>query len=164
MDSSRNDTLYIYIPISLCGYIAPFSSIDKVVDFMKSYPKLPYIIHKFIITDEKSEDIWVVPYTGSGAIAFASSSQYEAKQLQEFLVSVGLVHSDDIDFYKRKKDVVCQFTMENLEIYQKLLSEDEEFDKKMNEKNEALRSFIHDTIIHDQKTIKSEMYNHKKCI
>ena len=98
--SSQDDSLFVISDSD--GFIGAFLSLSEAkVTVLNKHPLIPFLVQRFKLAKTGVETVWIVPYNGSNAIAFASNDRTEAERVQKSLNLVGLTYTDSIDYWEQ---------------------------------------------------------------
>ncbi len=98
------------------GYVGNFYSLAEIQALAKQYPSTPLTVLRFLVDASSPLDtIWVISLRESGFVAFASNSRARACRYQESLANVGMVYSDDCDYWMQPANSVQTFARQRLQ-------------------------------------------------
>lgn len=83
------------------GFVGAYSTQDEAAKCASRYPGIPFVIQRFPVAESKDDQIWIIPFRDSGAVAFASNDRDEALKGKAAYDTVGWTFaSDTVDQYQ----------------------------------------------------------------
>lgn len=85
-----------------CGFIGAFRSIAEAKELVITrYSMVPLLVQRFPLALSGGENVWVVPYRDTNAVAFVSNDREKSIATQRALQNVGLTYPDSIDYWEQ---------------------------------------------------------------
>ena len=84
------------------GFVGAFKSIGEAKDkVLIKYQLLPFLVQKFPLNETAGDNVWVIPYRDTNAVAFVSNDRDKALKMQKALQNVNLTYQDSIDYWEQ---------------------------------------------------------------
>lgn len=92
----------VHVAIDVHGFVGAFldrKDLEKQV--LREYPDRKFAIYTFDLNPGlETKEIYLIPYMGCNAVAFASNDEKRCEQVQKTLIDVGLTFDDPIKYWR----------------------------------------------------------------
>jgi len=109
----------IYVVSDSAGFVGAFTAKTLAEELvLLKYVLVPFAVQCFPAAPGPANSVWVVPYTENDAVAFVSNSRDDAVAAQKVYAKIGLVYTDDVDYWEQPMNKIAASALTRLDAQQ----------------------------------------------
>ncbi len=115
---NRETPDYFLVVADQGGFVGAFLSAKEVIQHViKRYPSIQTVIYKYKLDNKVSySNIYILPYKGNEAIAWAGNNIETCRQVQKTLSKIGIVYEDDVKYWEQPVGQICETALKRFQI------------------------------------------------